>query len=73
MNLPSGWTVKRYSTWLHRRLMSRTTVYQFERDRLEVRKRGKSWILIHGMKDTGFVFATAKEAIEHADDARIHA
>ena len=73
MNLPSGWTVRRYSTWHHRRLTSRSTVYRFERDDLEVRRKdGKHWVLLHQGKDTGNRFTTAKDAIEHADDARIH-
>lgn len=72
MNLPAGWTVKRYSTWFDRRLVSRATVYLFECDRLEVRRRGNRWILIHDGRDTGHRFKTAADAIEHADDARIH-
>lgn len=78
MSLSSGWSVKRYSTYLHRRLTSRVTVYRFERDDLEVRKKTRPefklpiWCLLHKGKDTGHVFKTAAEAIEYADDARIH-
>lgn len=70
--LPSGWTVKRHSTWLHRRLTSRSTIYHYEREGLTIKKAGRSWMLVHNYHDTGHRFKTAMEAIEHAEDARIH-
>jgi hypothetical protein len=72
-SLPHGWQVRRDSTWGRGgHLLGRHTVYSFPAEGLEVRRAGRRWMLTHNFHDTGHRFKTARLAIEHADDARIH-
>lgn len=68
MKLPQGWS---------RRGASAKT-YHHDAEGLKVARqfgwggRDEKWHLLHNGKDSGHEFNTAKEAIEHAEDARIH-
>jgi len=78
LKLPRGWTGKVYSTWLNGSRVS-SRVYRHAGEQLEVKRdyfpcfRVPQWKLEHNGKDTGHVFATATEAIEHAEDVIYHA
>lgn len=68
MKLPDGWTQRGH--------LSKT--YEHASENLKVAKRfagsntDDKWRLFHNGKDVGHGFDTAAEAIEHAEDARIH-
>lgn len=77
VKLPLGWTAQLFSTWLNGSRLN-TMVYRHKGENLEVRRnlypqfRRPQWMLEHNGKDVGHIFATAKEAIGHAEDARIN-
>ena len=71
-HLPAGWKARRDAVRSVGRL-SFTTVYLHEGEGLAVKRAGRrGWMLIHYYHDTGHRFKTARAAIEHAEDARIH-
>ncbi len=74
--LPKGWYVRRNSTWDGPRLVSRVSIFTCECgqwEQLTVKKRSGIWRLLVNDRETDHHFASAKDAIEYADDVRIHA
>jgi len=78
MRLPKGWTGKVYSTWIGGSRVS-SRVYKHAGESLEVRRkmfpafRVPQWTLEHNGQEGSHAFATATEAIEHAEDVIHHA